>query len=84
MNLKEAVEEHGPIVAVDPGSDILVCWDEAENVFTVLTGNTNYDYTVTEQYDGDGDPEKMSLQDAESEAWEILDDMLGDGDDKTE
>lgn len=75
MNIAEVIENHGVIVAADPGTDMIVTWDHDEHVFSVLTGNQNGTYTLTEQYDGEGGQDIAS---AEDEAGELLDELLAD------
>lgn len=76
MNLQELIEEHGPIVAAQPDVGIVVCWDHENAVLTVCKDEgMNGDYSMTEQYDLEGD---NTPDNAESEALDVLDDVLGD------
>lgn len=81
MNLKEAIEEHGPVVAAEPAVGLIVCWahEESPAVLTVLKDeNMNGDYSSSEQYDMEGD---NTAENAEEEAADVLEDILGEKED---
>ena len=78
MQLHEVIEEHGIIVAARPEVGLIVAWDytESTGVLSVMKDNNmNGDYELTEQYDLEGDNTPAN---AEEEAEDVLDDVLGE------
>lgn len=79
MNLQEAIDAHGLVVASEPAAGIIVCWNYDDATLTMLVDRSmNGDYEATDAYELEGD---NTPENAEAEAGEVLADLGSDNDD---